>query len=513
MNEILEEALNRGAPIDTPILINLGEFLDLFRNEELTKEYRNNMKEVVSEISNIIDMYGGNFALPLYATITMDENNSKVLTFSGENYYNIILELLMGFGSVDEILDAIEDKEKFKMLKEKIVSIKSSKELKDKVPRIHELYEEQLECNENLISLDEMVNDKDIPLKFKLVNLSNVTNNFKELYSEFDLKRETQFARDFTLPLFLKRLMQSVENMIDHADEIINVYCTHTFDLNCFRDEDEDRLNLYIAAQFMEKIESEDVNGKQRYLFYLTNYFKENVETQLTRVKIKLRCKKVTPITLYQKYKKLLVDNPDLLAVNFSHNDFRDMTKQEVEEFIIAYLSELAANWELLPSDDTSIERSVRSIAKRKYKNISEEERRKREKKLVNLYMEKKKFYDETDPYFRIKGKQTFDGYVGYIYANSLVILEKFYDNVAKSIIASNEAVYVMSMKDFYDLSQRSKSYLIANHLCHRVIHKGNWQERVLEYINKDGRNMSPVEDTNRLIAEKKILVKEKKQL
>lgn len=153
-----------------------------------------------------------------------------------------------------------------------------------------------------------------------------------------------------------------------------------------------------MAAKFMNKAEEAEVYDKQRYLFYLTNYFEENVETKVTRVKMKINEKKVTPIMLYQRYKKLLVDNPDLLAVNFRKNDFQDMSRKEVEEFIVAYLSELSANWELIHSDDTSIEKSVRDIARRKYRNISLEERNQREKKLVDLYMDKKKFYDQTDP-------------------------------------------------------------------------------------------------------------------
>ena len=37
--------------------------------------------------------------------------------------------------------------------------------------------------------------------------------------------------------------------------------------------------------------------------------------------------------------------------------------------------------------------------------------------------MTKKEFYDSTDPFFIIKGKNTFNGYVGYIYPNGKVIL------------------------------------------------------------------------------------------
>ena len=499
MNEIIRKALSRGAPIDTPVRIDIYEFLELFDNTELYKEYKISSREVICMISNIIGMYGGDFVLPTEAIISMNSNGSKVMQFSAENYIFSLMCLLTGVED-DAFFAILEDKEKFQILKEKVINIKNSEELKLKLPRIYELYINQLKVNQTLLELEKIQNDRTIPLDARLKEISKITNNFKEFYSEFDLKEEQQFAKDFTLTLYLKRMMGAVEHMLDHAEEVIGIYDRHTLDLNQFTEEDEDRLNLYIAVQFMKKIEHENEKNKQRYLFYLTNYFKENVETQVTRVKIKLYGKKVTPISLYQKYKELLVTNPNLLAVNFSYNDFREMTKEEVEEFIIAYLAELAANWEFMPSDDTTVEKKVTASAKRAVKHLSLEEKKQKEEKLMNLYMRKKKFYDETDPYFRIKGKQTFDGYVGYIYANSLVVLEKFYDNADTAKIADNNAIYIVSMSDFYELSQHSKTYLMTSPLCKRVTHKGVWEERVLEYINRKNGIESPNYATNQLI-------------
>ena len=100
---------------------------------------------------------------------------------------------------------------------------------------------------------------------------------------------------------------------------------------------------------------------------------------------------------------------------------------------------------------------------------------------------------------------------MGYIYSNSIVVLEKFYANAEEKKIAENHAIYIMSMKDFYELSQHSRSYLIANHLCKRVIHKGSWQMKVLKYINKTATGETPAEDTKKIIKDEKITLKEKK--
>jgi len=510
VKEVIKSVLNRGAPIDTPIMFNVKEFLEIFENEALYTDYRKNVVGIISKLSNIMDFFGGTTILPVLASISMDENNSKVLQYPGENLFYNISEILYDV-DVDEVIEACEQLDKFRELKKKILEIKTPEELKRLMPRLYDLYSDQVATNKNLLDLEELMNDSNAPLDLKMRNYSRITRDLSELYSNFDLKREQQFAKDFTLELYLERLLQGIENLLANFEKVIEIYEDASLELESFLEEDLDKLNLYIAAQFMDTIENIEPEEQQRYLFYLTNYFRDNVETQVTRVKIKLNGHKVTPISLYERYKKIMVKNPELLAVNFTPADFRDMSKEEVEEFIVAYLSELSANWELLPSEDESIEKTIRNIAKREHRELSLEESKQKEEKLVNLYMQKKRFYDSTDPYFRIKGKNTFDGYVGYIYSNSIVVLEKFYANVEEKKIAENHAIYIMSMKDFYELSQHSRSYLIANHLCKRVIHKGSWQVKVLKYINKTATGETPAEDTKKLIKDEKITLKEKK--
>ena len=95
--------------------------------------------------------------------------------------------------------------------------------------------------------------------------------------------------------------------------------------------------------------------------------------------------------------------------------------------------------------------------------------------------MEKKKLYDATNPVFRIMGKNTFNGYIGYVYPNGRVVLDKFYDKQTDSMLADGHAVYAMNIEEFYELSKLSKSELIKSKLCKRYIHKGDWIKKVLE--------------------------------
>ena len=95
--------------------------------------------------------------------------------------------------------------------------------------------------------------------------------------------------------------------------------------------------------------------------------------------------------------------------------------------------------------------------------------------------MEKKKLYDATNPGFRIIGKNTFNGYIGYVYPNGRVVLDKFYDKQTDSLLADGHAVYAMNIEEFYELSKLSKSELIKSKLCKRYIHKGDWAKKVLK--------------------------------
>ena len=93
------------------------------------------------------------------------------------------------------------------------------------------------------------------------------------------------------------------------------------------------------------------------------------------------------------------------------------------------------------------------------------------EEKLLKLFMTKKQLYESTNPLYRIKGKNTFAGYIGYIYANGRVILDRFYDKQNDSNLALGHAVYAMNMQEFYELSKLSKTEIIRNNLCRRYVH------------------------------------------
>lgn len=163
------------------------------------------------------------------------------------------------------------------------------------------------------------------------------------------------------------------------------------------------------------------------------------------------------------------------------------MNLSEVDEFMYEYFKSLNANWEFFK--DTKIDEDTILKIKKYYGNSTIFSNQEELKEILNKFIEKKEFFDRTDPYYRILGKNTFDGYIGYIYSNGTVVLEKFFENSATGKVAKNQAIYIMSIQNFHTLTQLSKNEIISQKLCKRFIHKGNWQEKIITEINEDKDN------------------------
>ena len=163
------------------------------------------------------------------------------------------------------------------------------------------------------------------------------------------------------------------------------------------------------------------------------------------------------------------------------------------------YFKSLNANWEFF--NDTKIDEDTILKIKKYYGDSTKFSNQEKLKEILNKFIEKKEFFDRTDPYYRILGKNSFDGYIGYIYSNGTVVLEKFFENSTTGKVAKNQAIYIMSIQNFHTLTQLSKNEIISQKLCKRFIHKGNWQEKIIAEINKDNDN-NPVDQIDEFIAE-----------
>lgn len=279
----------------------------------------------------------------------------------------------------------------------------------------------------------------------------------------------------------LKTVKNSIDQLIPPSiDSNSKLYVNWNIEVN---EEDMENLGMYITYCYQEMLKIVKPQFQQHYLYYISEYYFENKDLVNTTKKLYLPSSdKIIRIKdMYQEYRQILINNPNLRLVQFRFEDFNGMTMEEVNEFMEEYFNDIEASWEFFEGTKVEDETIIEIV--KYYKNqtsIDDNEL----KKIVEMFMKKKEFFDKTDPYYRVLGKNTFDGYIGYIYSNGMVVLEKFFENSKIGKLAQNQAIYIMNIEEFYSLTKLSKNEIISKKLCKRFVHKGDWQQRVLNVIN-----------------------------
>lgn len=93
--------------------------------------------------------------------------------------------------------------------------------------------------------------------------------------------------------------------------------------------------------------------------------------------------------------------------------------------------------------------------------------------------------------YSKIKiGKNSYDGYIGFVIDNK-VILDRLFSDLNSYTIAIDNAIYIVNENDFDEITKMSKQKVIEainNNLidAKRIIHNGKYESKVLEYIKNN---------------------------
>ncbi|MBE6140866.1 MAG: hypothetical protein E7172_04970 [Firmicutes bacterium] len=111
------------------------------------------------------------------------------------------------------------------------------------------------------------------------------------------------------------------------------------------------------------------------------------------------------------------------------------------------------------------------------------------DEKLNELFQRKINLYKSLK-ILKIKiGIDKFNGYIGFVLPNKIVILDKLFDNIKEGILAQNNAIYVVKEEDFERLTKMSKTevieYIKTDFLqAARIIHNQNFEERIRKIYN-----------------------------
>lgn len=506
--DIIGDVINKGVPIATPISIRCGDLLNISDNP---KELRENINNEFDKYLRFLNENYKKADFEIFLTMSVcinPETLEKKLIFSPEglitsimynlNYKDLCKGCAVETTSMDfDINDLLPQIEKLK-------KINNDQKLKKEFPVLYNCYKGMLESRRQIEVLKRKhgIKPNASPEKVYLAVIDELGQN--NIFISLG-----RFLKIYNLNIiqYCKDIAESCENIINNFPEIEKYLEENSFTLNAVGISKE-KLELYFACRFLKEIEIDHFEDKQDFVYHVANYYRENPSRKnsdypkitidaVTENKMGLDIKnaagrEITPKSLYQEFTELLLKNPELKPINFNDVDFSGMSLDEVNSFVTDYLKTYTVNWEIIPKE--KYDETAYSIFKRsKHSEIDYE-------KLKQLFMEKVMFYNELDPYMCIEGKKTFDGYIGYIFSNGIVILDKFYDNVEKGKVSKGDAIYYMKIEDFYRLSRYPKRELMKMPEVGRIVHKGIWMDNIRTIINQSGDGMKTSIEARQLI-------------
>ena len=519
------DVINKGVPIETPIVIRVSDLYAMTNNKErLAKKLDKEFKKYTEFLSSLSEKND----IEIFMTLCIGSDKKtleKKLHFAPTGFISTILNNLnvdnicnirpkhIAYNDVDSYNNDYASKIEDRIRKLKLVT--SEKNLRKHFPVLYIKYTETKELYKNLKEIEEVINSPKVPFMERIKLKADLNKTYQNNNLNMTIDDIFEMIKDFSINKFCISYAKTFEGLVEHFADVLEYLETHSLDIDDLGIEPE-KLELYIANASMKMCEDQFVVDKQRYIYYIANYFKTDKERKYSEEPIievgvqnneKLgyfsKGEEVCPRKLYTRYRKFLSENPDIHVFDFSNFDFNGMNLAEVELFLEEYIKELQANWEILPEEQ--LDSDIVRVVNKSGKGLTEEEKTKYREHLLDLLVEKKELYGSTDPFFRIKGKDTFDGYVGFIYPNGKVVLDKFYENYEIGKVAEGQAIYVMDIEDFYKLSHFSKRELIADSRVKRIVHNGAWQDRVLEVINSGEQKHSTANEIKKLIKSKEV--------
>jgi len=185
--------------------------------------------------------------------------------------------------------------------------------------------------------------------------------------------------------------------------------------------------------------------------------------------------------------------------------DYRDINiangvVEEVEKAKLA--KELQAAWDFIPhgkSERNNLDTGDKKVLSENYSK-EELEQYEKDKKL----RERIDFFENSPYLYRLEGKNTFKGYIGYIYSNGYVVFEKFYKSDDSFDLAEG-ATYVMGVTNFLEMSKKTKPEIIeyiksGKTDVMRKYHVASWSRNMMQVIAGKGYDKETMDVIENLV-------------
>ena len=502
-NDVVSKVINKGVPINTPLRISIKMIYECCNNEDKLNQL---IYYQFGELGRLTDSdkYKVQPAVPSEFQLYMDpETLQKKLCFSEDTILSL-LEYNLGSKNIisrDYLYQFSKEEIPLKINKLRKIKKKGNLSKEDVLsrdfPMMYKLYLKEKQFFKEMQTLVNKIFTPGISRE----KLKEMVYECSGRLSEYGYRTPPsidglkKIVNSFSFNSFCERYADYFQFLFDNEQTICEKLQDNPISFNEL-DMDEEKLSLYLAFEFLAKISDDDTLDKQKYIYYLADYFSKTDRKNDNKTMLSLiNDETITPAILYKEFTNILIKYPELRLVNFKDVDFSGMNESEVIEFLDEYLKVFKANWDIIPVGDI-----VKGLGDGKV-NDPDMERR------IEIFMEKQEFYSEFDPFMCVRGKKTFDGYIGYILSNGLVVLDKFFQNSKKGIVSKGDAIYCMNIEDFYRLSNYPKSVIRKDKNVICVEHRNGWQEKLSNIINQRDFTFNTRDEVDKL--QKKELIKE----
>lgn len=498
-----KKVFNKGIPS----LKNISISADIIQFNCAINDNKDFFKKLEEDYIELLDSIQKEFKYPFifpneYLQFTLDDDLNTHFCFSTDMVIKHAAQLL----NCSDVLE--RDKEEnikrgFREAIKELKKVRTIQEFERKFPSLFEEYTNLKDMFEDYIKITNEIKFVD-KMKISMLELDSVNQAayqsridrikiIEDYFKRFNyMKPKSVSFQDFIKSCsdLFSRLFN--RDVIYELMEFIGSQCLNMQDYDGILD--EDKLSLLIAdaslscAFHNEEFRTENFSYVTAYLDDVKDKMDEDI-CILTKSYVddtdEAKDIELTRRELFKIYKKFINIHPEVEIIHANRDDFEGYTLDGIQEYLEKYKKDIEVSWEILPASEKH-ETSYDSLSG---SPLSDEEKTRLQESKERIFDEKSIFFESHKPYCVIKGCNSFDGYIGYIYPNGKVILDKYYDvNVKKngqigSKSIASAAYFVMDVGEFVELSRKSRTEIIKDHLCPHHHHKGEWQEKVEEYI------------------------------
>lgn len=465
-------AINKGVPNYIPIEINIKTLVEQCASdaEQLKAEFAM-ISQLYKEyiISNSDFTKANEDFLKCLRTRTNYKNAQTNIFISPLNYLQRLKQIFNISNPSVDFNDLNLRKEMLEKVEE-LKRITTQEELQQKFPEIYKDFILAQDAYEKIKKYAEKYNGSTNP------QVKATINRQKRLYKTY--------ALDTRINIFIEKQSLMYRNMIIRRQFVEGYANSYKIDLTMFTGLDKEKFELYLADKYLTIAQTaNDDKTKQECVYYLSTYIRE---TKFSPIAIKNdNGEEITFRKILNRFKKLLKNNPVLKPIDEDRKHFEGYHWKHVENHVKKYFLS-GVSWQIVPpGEETELDTRVIESLNRTYNHLSLEEKEKRIRERYAEYERKMKFFDKSGYAHRIYGINEFNGYIAFIYPNGEVIMEKFFNDYANCIPTINEAIYNVKVTDFETLSRLKKPVLIKDKRCRRIIHRGNWESKGQEIIDR----------------------------